>query len=391
MAGGMAAGTVLALAPDRACIVCRTARRLRDWPSAEGVRASFVAPDGAPLVCAACLDVERRDPSGSARTQVMQALDALARPAEAFVRWPFRAWDALAGPMAPGTVHYVAAASGNGKTTLITSAIGAWLAAGVRVAVAPLELRPWDWRIQMACVRANVAPGDVLSGELLIREQAGDLLARHLLDAVRDQLRAMHRKVDEHHALHVVPDRALSARTLRQVFGHAKDYGYQVVVIDHIDHVSDDEGRSGLEESKAVNAAVAEEAQACDVIAVATSQLNAHRLQGRDKLAKYAPPGTRDLYLHTYKEHVATSILGLFRPILPDATAEALAAARSGEAEPHTVWEPHAMGVVAAKLRNYGAREGQRAYLTVERGAARDRTDPEARDWEAARNGLRAR
>lgn len=375
--------------PDRRCVGCGERRRLTDWPTRRGVPPDCVASDGTPRVCGECLEAATRDPSWTARTQSVAALDALARPASEYVCWPFAALGELTGPKAPGTVHYVGGASGGGKTTFVTSAIRGWLAAGVRVAVAPLELQSWDWRTQMAAVRAGVFPGDVASGALRIREEQGDAIAAALLDRVRAELRLMQKRTAEHHALHVVPDRHLTARGLRTVCQHAKAFGYQVVVIDHIDHVAGDGQRGGLDESKAVNQAVAEYAQAFDVVVVATSQLNAQRFEGKDRLAKYQPPTTRDLYMHTFKEHVATSVLGIFRPVRPDAESELLAKARSGDADPSTVLEPDTMGVVAAKLRNYGAREGQRAYLTVDHGAARDRTADEQRAWEAACNGLR--
>lgn len=381
------------IAPDRACVVCQEARRLAAWPagwSADAVPIVLVSPDGAPQACAACLEDFARRPDEQARRQVVAALDSLARPARDFVRWPFASLDALTGPLAPGTVTIAGAASGGGKTTFVTSAIAGWIADGVRVAVAPLELEPWDWRKQMAAVRAEVMPGDVLSGELLIREQAGEPWAGAALDRVRAELRAMQAKRAHEHGLYVIPDRTLSVSRLARVFAHAAEHDYRVVVIDHLDHVADDDGRSGLDESKAVNQAVAALAQEYGRVVLATSQLNARRFQGKDRLAKYQPPESKDLYLHTFKEHVATHIVGLFRPVVPDADADALSKARDGSAEPMTVLAPNTMGVVYAKSRNYGSREGRRAFLTVDRGAARERTDDEVRAWEGARHGIHA-
>lgn len=387
----MSDGRFSRIPPERQCIVCHDARRLAAWPtgwSADAVPVVLVAPDGAPQACAACLEDYARRPDEQARRQVLAALDSLSRPASDFVRWPYPTLDALTGPLAPGTVTVAGAASGGGKTTFVTSTIAGWLAAGVRVAVAPLELEPWDWRKQMAAVRAEVMPGDVLSGELLIREQTGDTLARALLDRVRTELRLMQAKRAHEHGLYVVPDRSLSVSRLARVFAHAAEHDYRVVVIDHIDHVADEEGRSGLDESKAVNQAVAALAQEFGRVVLATSQLNARRFQGKDRLAKYQPPESKDLYLHTFKEHVATHIVGLFRPIQPDADADAISKARDGSAEPLTVLAPNTMGVVYAKSRNYGSREGRRVYLTVDRGAVRERSDDEIRAWDGASHGI---
>lgn len=379
--------------PERLCVVCEEVPRLRGWPkgwTAANVPVVLVAPDGAPQVCGPCLDDYARRPDETTRTQVLAALDSLARPASDFVRWPFPTLDALTGPLAPGTVTIAGAASGGGKTTFVTSVIRGLLDAGVRVAVAPLELEPWHWRTQMAAVRADVPPGDVLSGELLIREQAGDHWAGALLDRVRAELRAMQAKRADAHGLYVVPDRALSVRQLARVFSHAAEHDYRVVVVDHIDHIADDAEREGLEASKAVNQAIAALAQKYGRVVIATSQLNANRYKGRDRLAKYQPPESRDLLLYTYKEHIATHIVGLFRPVQPDVGADALAAARAGDTEPLSVLAPNTMGVVYAKSRNYGSREGRRVYLTVDHGAARERTDDEARAWEGASHGINA-
>ena len=46
----------------------------------------------------------------------------------------------------------------------------------------------------------------------------------------------------------------------------------------------------------------------------------------------------------------------------------ALARSRKGEAPPLDALQPNVMAVTAMKLRHAGQREGQRAYLAVERG-----------------------
>ena len=68
-------------------------------------------------------------------------------------------------------------------------------------------------------------------------------------------------------------------------------------------------------------------------------------------------------------------MIGLFRPIRkprPDEAQDeylaALRAARSGTGQITDALEPNTMGVVAMKLRNYGAREGAKSYLHIECG-----------------------
>jgi hypothetical protein len=79
------------------------------------------------------------------------------------------------------------------------------------------------------------------------------------------------------------------------------------------------------------------------------------------------------------KREVATGMIGLYRPLrmqLPNESVEefgaALKAARSGRAEPHTVLEPHVVGVSAMKLRNYGQHEGKRVTLGFQAGRVVD-------------------
>jgi hypothetical protein len=333
-----------------------------------------------------------RAPDTAAVEQTADALDLLNRDPAGYVRWPFADVDALAGPIAPGTVWGIGAASGGGKTTFVASCVRRWIDAGVRVAVLPLEIRPSEWRVHFACLRLGVYPGDMLSGELRLREHAGDLRARETRMAVWAEVERLAKDGTVRERLYLSPDRAVNERSLKAAFAHAADHGFQVVVVDHIDHVGDEHAgasRSELDTSKRVNQAVLEAAQRCDLAGVFTSQLNASRTRGaKDKLAKYAAPVTQDLYLHTFKEHNATGILGLFRPLMPDADPDALSRARAGDRPPADVLEPQTMGVTAMKLRNYGGREGNRVYLAVEHGQARDRTADEARAWESRSNGI---
>jgi hypothetical protein len=381
-------GSVDALRAATLCTHCQQARRMQAWPAEH----PYVDPPQ-PDVCRACWEQWWRAPATAAEEQTRDALDLLGRKPERFVRWPFAALDALAGPIAPGTVWGVGAASGGGKTTFVASCVRRWIDAKVRVAVLPLEIRPSEWRVHFACLRVGVYPGDMLSGELRLQEAAGVPGAKEARARVWAEVRAMESDPTLLERLYLAPDRVVNERTLRTCVAHAAGHGFQVVVVDHIDHVGDEDAgasRSELDVSKRVNQALLAEAQRHDVALVFTSQLNASRTRGaKDKLAKYAAPVTQDLYLHTFKEHNATGLIGLFRPLAPDADPDAVARARAGDRPPADVLEPLTMGVTAMKLRNYGGREGNRVYLAVEHGQARDRTLDEARAWEARSHGVR--
>jgi KaiC/GvpD/RAD55 family RecA-like ATPase len=322
-------------------------------------------------VCRACTEFEaEHDPMAQSFEQTAEAVGLLERDPSRIVAWPFAAVDAVTGPMAPGTVWYVAAFSGGGKTTFTTSCIRRWVEAGVRVYVMPLELRAHEWRTGYLCQRLGVHPGDALSGRLRLAEAAGDLEAKRTREMLQHELQLSHDE-DRAWSLYVNPAAMLSLDGFVRAARHAKRHGYHVIVVDHVDHVSD-EGASPLEVSQQVNRALGRIAQALDIVIVCTTQMNGQAASGH-RLAKYEPPQVNHIWHPGVKVQTATGILGLYRPTDPAASLDDVNAAKRGEIEPTRVLLPGCMGVVAMKLRNYGAHEGKRVELAVQRGAVEDR------------------
>lgn len=321
-------------------------------------------------------DLPHVHPVVIASDQVTEAMNALDRPADTFLRWPFPTLDAMTGPMAPGNVWFVCAASGGGKTTFVASVIDLWRLAGKRVYVMPLELQPWRFRTYLACMALGVHPGDALSGNLRSMPDG---------EAVRAALRAelmAQAKPPYTEQVMVDEQRAINILGLERGLQKAKAFGADVVIVDHIDHVEPDAGASnnGYADAKAVNHAALRMAQDNGMLLVCTSQLNnAIVAGGQDHLARYQPPREHHVLMGGKKREVCTGMIGLFRPtraMRPDETPESYAAAvkaaRAGTAEPHTALEPHVMGVNAMKLRNYGHREGQRLKLAFVNGRVED-------------------
>jgi KaiC/GvpD/RAD55 family RecA-like ATPase len=323
------------------------------------------------------------NPQLSADRQTAQALEELYRPAEDYLRWPFPELDELTGPLgAGGDIWFVAAFSGSGKTTFIASCILAWMAEGKRVYAMPLEIEANRFRTYLACMRCEVNPGAVISGEAKLWPD---------WPAMRDRIAKEYRALKSEASSVMVSDlSAIDVKGLDQGLAEAKGFGADVVIIDHIDHISGGDSSSPAAESARVNHAALEIAKANNMLLVFTSQLNLDALKGnRDKLAKYAPPTVNQLWLPGKKLHVATGIVGLHRKVrdcgpneTADEYAQALKAARDGSAEPQTVLDPHVMGVNAMKLRNKGGNEGRRVYLGFESGrvvplAERDRYQSE--------------
>jgi hypothetical protein len=233
----------------------------------------------------------------------------------------------------------------------------------------PLELRPHEWRTGYLCQRLGVHPGDALSGRLRLAEAAGDLEAKRTRELLQHELRLSHDE-DRSFSLYVNPAAMLSLGQFRQSADHAKRKGYDVIVIDHVDHVSD-EGGSPIEVSQHVNRELGRIAQELDVIIVATSQLNLQAAAGH-RLAKYEPPQVQHLWYPGAKLQTATGMIGLYRPFADGVSIEDMRAAKVGDIEAHDVLAQGRMGVIAMKLRNYGGNEGKRVELGVERGAVID-------------------
>lgn len=321
-------------------------------------------------------------PSASAVTsdQITDALLALEIHADSYVRWPWPALDELYGGMSPGTVHYVVAFSGMGKSTFISSAILRWGDAGRRVDVMPLEIQANTFRTYLACQSLGIDPGLMLSGDFHRREDGPELRER-VSAAVRAQIKEpFFSRVQVHGAADV------SAAGLKRAAWTARDRGAEVLVVDHIDHIEGDPAlrRSQYEASVAVNREALRIAQDTGLVLICMSQANQSALSSsHDHLAKYAPLRDNHVLNGGHKRQNATGMLGLYRPLIAppesgsqadiDAWKETIRLARAGDREPHTALELHTMGINLMKSRTYGQREGKRIALTWDAGRIVDR------------------
>lgn len=298
-----------------------------------------------------------------------QAADAIAhinRHPDTLVRWPFPDLDALTGPMGEGEVWFVPAFSGGGKTSFIASCIEGWRLEGKRVFVMPLELQPKRFRTMLACIETGTHPGDALSGQL-----RSDPNRRIELERLEKAVLA---QVHEPYCNTVLvsEQRAINVMGLQRGLMEAKAFNADVVIVDHIDHISGD--GKGYDSSKEVNHAALMMAQDNGLLLIFTSQLNME-IAKADALAKYRAPQVNHVQFPSVKLQVCTGMIGLYRPLRaphpgegPKEYAAAIKAAREGHTNAPDALEPGVMGVVTMKLRNYGSREGVRLKLGFARG-----------------------
>lgn len=313
----------------------------------------------------------RQHPEVEISDQIIGAVSDLERHPATYLRWPWSALDYMTGGMAPGEVFYVCAFSGVGKTTFVSSATNKWLDEGRKVYVLPLETKPKRFRTYLACQRLGIKPGDATSGALRERNdpQLPALVAEirsHIDKPMRDRLRVKG-----------VPEITLGL--FEEACGDAADFGANVVIVDHIDHIAAGDGSNLYAESLRVNRRAAQIAQEYGLVLVLTSQLNTEAVKGQDYLAKFSAPREQHVKYGGHKREVAQGMLGLFRPLrsplageTPDDYKAAIRRARNGEAEPHTALMPNTMGVVYMKDRNYGS-DGRKALLSVVNGRVEDK------------------
>lgn len=304
-----------------------------------------------------------------ATNQVIDALNFLDRHPDLSIRWPWPELDAVTGPMNPGEVWFLCAISSGGKTTFVSSAIDLWEQQGRKVYVMPLETRSRSFRTYLACYKAGIHPGDALSGHLRTLPD-GEIKRATIKAALLDQTKRPY--VDR---VFVSEQDAIDVDGMTRGLEEAMDFGAEIVIVDHIDHIDGENQQNLYAASKAVNHAALRLAKAFNLLLLFTSQLNLSVSRTPDHLSKYQPPRVHDVLMPGVKQQIATGMVGLFRKVRdmrPTETveeyAETIKKARRGEIEPPEVLDPTVMGVNAMKLRNYGSREGTRLYLGFDHG-----------------------
>lgn len=309
---------------------------------------------------------DRRGPregvrEGAQDVQVGEALAQLDLPATAYLSWTYPALDEMLGPIPPTSINFLAAASGQGKTAFLLSLMCRWHAAGRRVYYAGLESKPLILRTQWACRVLGVDPGEVLSGRYHERADAATLRAKVKAEIAKQRADAAYRTVrfDPH------PEMNIGAMV--EALTEAHEFGADLVVIDHIDHIGGGDGSNFYAESRGVHRVLKALVEKYGLRTMIASQLNNTGLAS-DPLLNHRPVRDERLYMGGHKRQLADLMLGFYRPLREDISKPMRAKFADDKITKDELIEPGVNILQCLKHRLDGKREGQRVRMGFARG-----------------------
>lgn len=295
-----------------------------------------------------------------ARNQTRKAIKLLDRTEDDFLRMPWSSLDQVVSGMSAGDIWFIGGFSGDGKTTALTSAVDCWYEAGKRIYYLGLESRPNVLKTHWACKRLGIDAGEVLSGKAL---RWADWQER------KAELVGMIRSLDEGQTaaqVHFSPTEFMDAQALEEAMRNAREFGADVLILDHIDHIEGSRG-SPYEVSREVCMTLLREAQASGIRCLVATQFNNEAIKG-NRAGRYLPPQPGHVFMGGHKRQIASGMLGLYRPLKQGLDVDTMRNFQRGLLEPQDVCEPQTMGVVCMKHRLFGNHEGKRVFLGVQRG-----------------------
>lgn len=323
------------------------------------------------------------DAAALSHHQTQRAIDKLYADPDAALSMPYESVHAIVGRLAPGSLTFVIAHTGQGKTTFMLDVFDRWAQAGVPIDFLGTEQEPDELRTKWACLRCGVPAGVAIN-----REWDEWQLGEFWREKVEDDLG----KLDDAYSGQVlfIPEKFVTLATVEAAARNAQQRGAKVLVVDHVDRIETQANDSEYLALKRLVRRLKELARDHNLALLVASQLNR---EGRkaDRLGAYRAPQIHHMQGGATKEQEADVVLGLWRPlrtIRPSESIEefkaAMDAAMKGNAEPETVLEPDTMAVVLLKHRTWGSREGKRCRLRVSHGRI---TDVPERDRYTTRPG----
>lgn len=322
--------------------------------------------------------------AAEASQQIDDGLKMLDYTEDHYLHWPWPAMDAVVGGMAPGTLHYVVCPSKGGKTTLCRTAASHWVHEGKRVYYAGLEMTAKLLRMMYAADDCGVDPGDVVTGAWLQRPD---------VDVLRDQLRAAWLEQDApsspYRNLKFAPFQSVDRTVAREMMQVAADWGADVVIVDHVDHVDGSKSGSGdYQGMKETQHLFLNLAQTHNMKVILTSQMNTTG-KSQDLWRDHRPLRMEHVKYGALKLEVATTMVGMYRPVRVGLTKEEKQSVEAGERSVFDMLEVGVNAVNVLASRPYGSRIGNRAYVGWDRGRIVDAPQSVLASIEARKHAIK--
>lgn len=302
------------------------------------------------------------------------------------IPWPWQAMTDVYGKINKGTVHTVAAPSGNGKTTFAMSLALQLIDAGVSVVYGAFERSVEDSRKYAAAMSLGLHPGRVLSGRW---EDDDDF--RSQFNAVDERLVEMQSGAMPWNKLHFVTHDYVSASAIRDMamVASAHDTGAgSVNLVDHADHLG--EGRAdAIRSSVGVLTEIHRTAKEMGVRWVVFKQVNNRELnKAGTVLPRHRPIPVSAIALGQYAEEVSWTVSCLYQPLRLDVTADELKAVNEGRAELKSVLWEGVSCLALLKDRDMG-QAGKKVLLGWDNGRITDAPDGVRLAVEAKLHGIK--
>jgi hypothetical protein len=345
-----------------------------------------------PAYCTEHHLIAGRDPNMIVPAALEDAVTELDESVDHLPRWPWQALDDMAGLILPESVTYVAAFPGNGKTSFVAHVVDHWLRVqNLRVLHMPLEASPREWLTRLLCLELGITPDEVLSRRLKRRADAGDRYAKDACDELRARYHAVLADPGHYANMIVEPADVLSVPRFRDSLEAGAAAGVDVIVVDHVDHVGNDEedDRNEMQKSTSIQHAAKSFARRHKIPVVLMTQLNS-KATGGDALYHYRAPRTEWLWYKGIKEQIGYTILGLFRPMKPDLDPQVVTAMKQG-GNLVDIAEPNTMGVAKVKSRYGGETRDTVVKLHYEHGLLTDKLPAEKLADQQAVHGISTR
>jgi hypothetical protein len=292
--------------------------------------------------------------------QTLGAIYRIHADARKYPKFPWRPVADLAGPMCPEDVIMILARTGGGKSLFLQNLFDSLVVAGRCGLYVGLEQSAEILRTKWACLRAGVEPRLILATR---DEEYHSPRHREAMEKVQDEIEWM-KSPAIREAAYFAPARVIDGNGLIAWTEWAVQRGAEFLILDHIDRVDHGEGRNPFHEMSRTMRLAKELAVKHGLVLLIASQVG----RPGDALEAYMPPTLHNARGGGTKEEESDTVLGVFRPLLPETTEKEMKRVRQGLATPDTIVAQNQMGVRLLKHRLDGASPGKTVKLAVHHG-----------------------